>query len=48
MLDMYTNTPITKTCYISYLIFIIMFPFRIIGTLHIAANVSMLVWILLI
>ena len=76
MLDMYANTPVTRTCYVSYLIFIItliaaivtgvaafpiwaavftilpifiiMFPFRIIGTLHIAASVSMLVWILLI
>ncbi len=76
MLDLFNRAPITKTCYLGYItfvitlitailtgaagfplwaaiftvlpVFIIMFPFRIIGTLHIAAMVSMLAWIFLI
>ena len=75
MLAFYNSAPITKICYVGYLVFIftlmiaivsgaatfpvwaviftilpvfiLMFPFRIIGTLHIAAMVSMLVWMLL-
>ena len=76
MLDLFNSTPITKSCYLAYLlfvitlivaivtgtaafpiwaviftilpIFILLFPFRIIGTLHIAAMASMLVWLILI
>ena len=76
MMDLFNAAPITRICYVSYIvfiitmivavltgtaavplwaaiftilpIFIIMFPFRIIGTLHIAAMVSMLVWMFLI
>lgn len=76
MLDLFNSAPITRVCYVGYLVFIftliiaivsgtaalplwsaiftilpvfiILFPFRIIGTLHISAMVSMLVWILLI
>ena len=76
MLDLFNSAPITRVCYLGYLVFIftliiaiisgtatlplwsamftilpvfiILFPFRIIGTLHISAMVSMLVWILLI
>lgn len=76
MLDLFNSAPITKSCYLSYLlfvitlivaivtgtaafplwaviftilpIFILLFPFRIIGTLHIAAMASMLVWLILI
>ena len=76
MLDLFNSAPITKRCYLAYLlfvitlivaivtgtaafpiwaviftilpIFILLFPFRIIGTLHIAAMASMLVWLILI
>lgn len=76
MLDLFNSAPITKSCYLAYLlfvitlivaivtgtaafplwaviftilpIFILLFPFRIIGTLHIAAMASMLVWLVLI
>lgn len=76
MLDLFNSAPITKSCYLAYLlfvialivaiitgtaafplwaviftilpIFILLFPFRIIGTLHIAAMASMLVWLILI
>lgn len=76
MLDFYNSAPITKGCYLAYIVyvitlilavltgtaafplwaviftilpvFILLFPFRIIGTLHIAAMASMLVWIFLI
>ena len=76
MLDLFNSAPITKSCYLAYLlfvitlivaivtgtaafpiwaviftilpIFILLFPFRIIGTLHIAAMASMLVWMILI
>lgn len=76
MLDLFNSAPITKICYLAYLlfvitlivaivtgtaafplwaviftilpIFILLFPFRIIGTLHIAAMASMLVWLVLI
>lgn len=76
MLDLFNSAPITRVCYVGYLVFIftliiaivsgtaalplwsaiftilpvfiILSPFRIIGTLHISAMVSMLVWILLI
>lgn len=76
MLDLFNSAPITKSCYLAYLlfaitlivaivtgtaafpiwaviftilpIFILLFPFRIIGTLHIAAIASMLVWLILI
>lgn len=76
MLDLFNSVPITKSCYLAYLlfvitlivaiitgtaafplwaviftilpIFILLFPFRIIGTLHIAAMASMLVWLILI
>lgn len=76
MLDLYTSSPVTRLCYIGYLIFIVtlivsivtgvaafpvwaviftilpvfllLFPFRIIGTLHISAMVSMAAWIFLI
>lgn len=75
MLDMLHSAPITRICYVGYLvfiitlivaivtgvagvplwavvftvlpIFIIMFPFRIIGTLHISAMVSLLAWLFL-
>lgn len=76
MVDMYKSAPITRICYVGYLVFIItlivaivsgvaalpvwaviftvlpifiaLFPFRIIGTLHISAMVSMLAWMILI
>ena len=76
MMDLFNAAPITRICYVAYIVFIItmiiavltgtaavplwaaiftilpvfiiMFPFRIIGTLHISAMVSMLVWIFLI
>ena len=76
MLDLFNSAPITNSCYLAYLlfvitlivaivtgtaafplwaviftilpIFILLFPFRIIGTLHIAAMASMLVWLVLI
>lgn len=76
MLDLFNSAPITKSCHLAYLlfvitlivaivtgtaafplwaviftilpIFILLFPFRIIGTLHIAAMASMLVWLILI
>lgn len=76
MLDLFNSAPVTRICYVGYLVFIftliagivtgtvgfpvwaaiftvlpvfiILFPFRIIGTLHISAMASMLAWILLI
>ena len=76
MIDLYTSSPVTRLCYIGYIIFIVtlivsivtgvaafpvwaviftilpvfilLFPFRIIGTLHISAMVSMAAWIFLI
>lgn len=76
MMAFYDSAPITKICYLSYIvfiitliaaivtgtaafpiwaaiftilpIFIILFPLQIIGTLHIAAMTSMLVWLFLI
>ena len=76
MLDLFNGGPITRICYVAYLVFIftlimaivsgaaafplwaviftilplflILAPFRIIGTLHISAMASMLVWMLLI
>ncbi|HCL10087.1 MAG TPA: hypothetical protein DHW25_09360 [Blautia sp.] len=76
MLDLFNSAPITKICYLGYIvfiitliiailtgtaalplwaaiftilpIFIILFPFKIIGTLHISAMISMLAWMILI
>lgn len=76
MLSLYQSAPITRICYVAYLVyiftliiaivtgiaafpvwaaiftilpvFIILFPFRIIGTLHISAMASMLMWLILI
>lgn len=76
MLDLFHSAPITRICYLGYIvfiitlitailtgtaalplwaaiftilpIFIILFPFKIIGTLHISAMVSMLAWMILI
>lgn len=75
MLDLFHDAPITRICFIGYIvftivliiailsgaaalplwaalftvlpIFILMYPFRIIGTLHISAMISMLAWIFL-
>ncbi len=76
MLDLFHSAPITRICYLGYIvfiitliiailtgtaalplwgalftilpIFIILFPFKIIGTLHISAMISMLAWMILI
>lgn len=75
MLDMLNSAPVTRICFLGYIVFVItlivsivtgiatfpiwaviftvlpvfilLFPFRIIGTLHISAMISMLVWMFL-
>ena len=76
MLELFNGVPITRVCYVGYLVYLItlivaiitgvaefplwgliftvipvfiaLFPFRIIGTLHLAAMASMFAWIFLI